>query len=57
MNTCADASADGAMAPGDGAAAAAAKEAAGMDKTSPSSSTPPFSVGPCVKNSDGGTDC
>ena len=42
------------MAPGDGAAAAAAKAAAGMDKTSPSSST---SVGPCVKNPDGGMDC
>ena len=40
-------------APGDGAAAAAAKAAAGMDETSPSSGTPPFSVGPCVKNSDG----
>ena len=45
------------VAPGDGAAAAAAKAAAGMDETSPSSTTPPFSVGPCVKNPDGGTDC
>ena len=45
------------VAPGAGAAAAAAKAAAGMDETSPSSTTPPFSVGPCVKNSDGGTDC
>ena len=42
------------MAPGDGAAAAAAKAAAGMDKTSPSSNT---GVGPCVKNPDGGMDC
>ena len=43
-------------APGEGAAgaaAAAAKAATGMDETSPSSGTPPFSVGPCVKNSDG----
>ena len=40
--------------PGAGAAAAAAKAAAGMDKTSPSSTT---GVGPCVKNPDGGTDC
>ena len=30
------------------------KAAAGMDKTSPSSST---SVGPCDKNPDGGMDC
>ena len=48
------------VAPGEGAAgaaAAAAKAAAGMDETSPSSTTPPFSVGPCVKNPDGGTDC
>ena len=68
-------------APGDGAAAAAAKAAEGETKdetkssnygvgltawrpwtktryeTSPSSSTPPFSVGPCVKNPDGGMDC
>ena len=42
------------VAPGDGAAAAAAKAAAGMDKTSPSSTT---GVGPCVKNPDGGMDC
>ena len=42
------------VAPGDGAAAAAAKAAAGMDETSPSSTT---GVGPCVKNPDGGTDC
>ena len=44
------------VAPGEGAAgaaAAAAKAATGMDETSPSSGTPPFSVGPCVKNSDG----
>ena len=40
--------------PGAGAAAAAAKAAAGMDETSPSSTT---GVGPCVKNPDGGTDC
>ena len=37
-----------------GAAAAAAKAAAGMDQTSPSSTT---GVGPCVKNPDGGMDC
>ena len=37
------------MAPGDGAAAAAAKAAAGMDETSPSSTT---SVGPCVKTEE-----
>ena len=37
-----------------GAAAAAAKAAAGMDKTSPSSNT---GVGPCDKNPDGGMDC
>ena len=42
------------VAPGDGAAAAAAKAAAGVDETSPSSTT---GVGPCVKNPDGGTDC
>ena len=44
------------MAPGDGAAAAAAKAAAGMDETSPSSTAPPFSIGPFIKDSDGGGD-
>ena len=44
------------MTPGDGAAAAAAKAAAGMDETSPSSTAPPFSIGPFIKDSDGGGD-
>ena len=44
------------VAPGAGAAAAAAKAAAGMDETSPSSTAPPFSIGPFIKDSDGGGD-